>query len=419
MNERNKQKKQSGANTLLTVLMAVQCFAMGILIAECSDRVGEAGGMMFAFGISMVIISMLLSTVIHESGHLVGGLLSGYKFACFRVFALSISRGKDGKIRMGRLTTPGMGGQCLMSPPELKDGKMPFMLYHAGGFVMNLIFGVIFAAAALLLHRAPQIAGGVLGASAAARAAVSEGRVMGELTCWMMAIANIVSALTNGIPLRTNLISNDGQNMIDLRRSPDAQRRHRTDMKIAAGIWQGERLKEMPDEWFSCPSDEELRENALHAGTAMMHYSRLMDEAGENEQCMNAALSLSDRLLAEGVRLAGLHRAILRMDRAFMEMIEDTPLEFVRREKIDQWLDAPTRQVMKAMRKGITVLRIEYAQALLIEKDEEKAKKTEAKFEKMFKKYPVFTDVESERSLMNLVKRTHERRKGQEENAQE
>lgn len=413
MDGRNERKKRSFGNGLLTVFTFAQFFAAGIVMAMCADKVAPEEEMMYVFGASMMIISFLLCTVIHEAGHLLGGLLSGYKFACFRIFALSFSRKKDGKIHMGRITTPGMAGQCLMAPPELKDGEMPFRLYHAGGFVLNLIVGAAFTAAALYLGRAQYETTVVWGTEFMSRAAVSELRVMAQLSCWMMGIMNLCSALANGIPIRTSLVSNDGQNMIDLSRSDEALRRHRADMSIAAGIWQDDRLKDMPSEWFSCPSDEELRENTMHAGTAMMYYSRLMDEAGENGQKMAEAKELSDRLLSDGVQLAGLHRALLRMDRAFMEMLVDTPFELVRREQISGWLDKPTRQVMKAMKKSISVLRIEYANALLIEKDIEKAAKIKANFEKAIRKYPVLTDIESERSLMKLVEQTHERRQAQ------
>ena len=414
MNGRSEKKKQSFGNVLLTVLSFAQFFAAGIVLAMCADKVAPEDDMMFVFGAGMIIIAFLLCTVIHEGGHLLGGLLSGYKFACFRIFSLSFSRKKDGKIHMGSITTPGMGGQCLMSPPELKDGKLPFKLYHAGGFLLNLVVGVMFTAAALHLGKEQYIITVVWGMEFTSPAPVSPLRVMAELACWMMAIMNLCSALVNGIPLRTNLISNDGRNMIDLSRSADALRRHWADMKIAAGIWQDDRLKDMPEEWFAVPSDEELRENPMHAGTAVMYYSRLMDEAGENEQRMAEAKALSDRLLSDGVQLAGLHRAMLRMDRAFMEMLVDTPLEMVRREQISEWLDAPTRQIMKAMKKSITVLRIEYANALLIEKDAQKAEKVKAAFEKRLRKYPVLTDAESEKSLMKLVEQTHERRQAQE-----
>lgn len=410
MNEQNKRRKMSGGEKAMLLLGGAQGAAMGISVVQFIETMNGDFLTTLIAVIAVFFASMLLSTIIHEGGHLVGGLLSGYKFACFRIFALSIRQSKDGKVRMGIIRTPGMGGQCLMSPPELKDGKMPFRLYHAGGFLMNLLFGAVFVIAAVLLSRQTQAVGGVLGAQFGESLPISAGRAFAVMFCQVMAIANIASALLNGIPLKTNLISNDGQNMIDLSRSADALRRHHADMKIAAGIWQGERLKDMPDEWFSCPSDEELRENGMDAGTAVMYYSRLMDEAGENEQRMQQARALSDRLLSGGVQLAGLHRAVLRMDRAFMEMIEDTPLEYVRREKIAEWLDAPTRQIMKAMKKGMTVQRIEYAQALLIEKDEQKAQKIKAKFDKAARRYPVLTDVESEKSLIALVDRTHERR---------
>ena len=59
-----------------------------------------------------------------------------------------------------------------------------------------------------------------------------------------------------------------------------------------------------------------------------------------------------------------------------------------------------------------SVLRTEYAYALLCEKDTVKADKVKNQFEKCAKTYPYQNDVQSERELMEIVKKNMRRHMG-------
>ena len=89
-----------------------------------------------------VYIATLLHTIIHEGGHLVFGLLTGYKFISFRVGSFMLKK-EDKKLVFKRFTLAGTGGQCLMSPPELKNERMPYVMYNLGGALMNIVFSII------------------------------------------------------------------------------------------------------------------------------------------------------------------------------------------------------------------------------------------------------------------------------------
>ena len=56
------------------------------------------------------LISVLIQIVIHEAGHLIFGLLSGYQFCSFRILILMWIR-SEGRIRLKRLSIAGTGGQ--------------------------------------------------------------------------------------------------------------------------------------------------------------------------------------------------------------------------------------------------------------------------------------------------------------------
>jgi hypothetical protein len=59
---------------------------------------------------------------------------------------------------------------------------------------------------------------------------------------------------------------------------------------------------------------------------------------------------------------------------------------------------------MKQMRKFPSVIRTEYAYALLYEKDASKAERIEAQFAKCAKHHPYPSDIESERELLQIVR---------------
>ena len=74
------------------------------------------GSMVALTAIVAFVVFEILLVIIHEAGHLVCGLRSGYKFVSFRMMNLTFIR-VDGKIRIKRYSIAGTGGQCLLLPP--------------------------------------------------------------------------------------------------------------------------------------------------------------------------------------------------------------------------------------------------------------------------------------------------------------
>ena len=71
----------------------------------------------FAGSIVCTLVAFILQIVLHEGGHLLFGLLSGYRFVSFRIFNWTLIR-QEGKFRLKRFGIAGPGGQCLMLPPD-------------------------------------------------------------------------------------------------------------------------------------------------------------------------------------------------------------------------------------------------------------------------------------------------------------
>ena len=89
------------------------------------------------------IVSTILHIIIHEGGHLLGGLLTGYKFVSFRVMDLKLEKSESGGFKFRWQHVAGTGGQCLMRPPRYQSQHFPFRLYLAGGFLANILTSVL------------------------------------------------------------------------------------------------------------------------------------------------------------------------------------------------------------------------------------------------------------------------------------
>lgn len=125
------------------VLMMLVGAAAGYLEAELLLPRGDGRSLserLLELGCSLIAIggAVWLQTILHEAGHLVFGLASGYRFVSFRIGSLMWQK-DGGKLRFCRFQLAGTGGQCLMAPPDLTNGKMPCKLYNLGGALMNLI----------------------------------------------------------------------------------------------------------------------------------------------------------------------------------------------------------------------------------------------------------------------------------------
>ena len=315
-----------------------------------------------------------LNVIVHEAGHLVFGLLTGYKFSSFRIFNRLWMRDANGKMRVKRYRLPGTAGQCLMEPPELVNGQMPTMLYNFGGVILNLVFsalclGIWFVLAKVCGYR-------------------------GIVTMFLMtnAVYGVYSALVNGIPLHLGMIDNDGMNALSLRRNPRAVRASWIMKKYMAMQVRGEGIMDVPEEWLEMPSDEELK-NSYTAWPSGLIADRLMTEHRFEE-----AASLMDHLLEGKNALVELTKMGLRIDRIFCEcMCGRDP------EKFSELRTKKLLKYMKATKDKPSTISAEYAYALLVEKDADKACKLKAQYERVAKKYPYADILRIGRELMQLA----------------
>ena len=374
MNEVKKKKKivwQQYIGMAFMVLIGAMCgFIMVWYIDKSSADTPLYQEILSLVGLFLgMYVALFFHMIVHEAGHLVFGLMTGYKFCSFRVASFMWLK-ENGKLKFKRLTLAGTGGQCLMTPPDMKDGKIPLVLYNLGGSFINIIIGALFLVGYLIFSDIPFLSPILL----------------------IFAVVGFMTAMMNGIPMRMGTVDNDGYNAFALSRNKEAVAAFWVQLKVAEQSSKGVRLKDMPDEWFTVPTDEAMK-NSMVAVRGVFTCNRLMDEEKFEE-----ADALMAHLLEIESGIVGLHHDLLMCDRIYVELIGEN-----RSEVIENMMTKGQKKFMKAMKRFPSVLRTQYVLALLSEKDAAKAEAIKNEFEKVAKTYPYAQDIESEKNLMRIA----------------
>lgn len=372
--KKQEKAKNHGNLFMLLCLMLTGAVCGVVVMAYIDDAFGNSlpvGEILFHLAVAFIgiYIAIFLQIVMHESGHLIAGLLTGYTFSSFRFGNLMWVKDNE-TIKFRKLSLAGTGGQCLMNPPDMVDGKIPFVFYNLGGSFMNLLTIPVCAVLFFLFSKVPFL----------------------SLFLLMMCIVGFAYALMNGIPMKLGMVNNDGYNTKDLSKSPEALKSFWVQMKVMEQISKGVRLKDMPNEWFYLPDKDEMK-NSMTAVMAVFYANKLMDG-----QIFTDAAALIDKLLAAESGIVGLHRNLLICDRLFCELMNEKNSEV-----IDKLYSKEQMKFMKQMRKFPSVIRTEYAYALLYKNDADKAAQIKEQFEKCAKAHPYASDIESERELLEIA----------------
>ena len=341
-------------------------FCIGLLLNDLTDIYRELPfPLPLVITMVYVLIAIYAQLILHEAGHLICGLISGYRFSSFRVGSLMLF--KDGnRLKLKTLSIAGTGGQCLMLPPQSEDGRAPFQLYFLGGALANFITSVVLALLYFFTSRASFLSP-LLSA---------------------LAIIGLAIGLMNAIPLRLAMLDNDGNTLRSLKKDPQAVLAFFQMMQIHGRIAAGDRLKDMPEDWFQTPVSADTT-NTLIATIEVYRCNRLLDE----QRFADTAQSIR-ALFASNAAIAGIHRGLLVCDLAYCALMTDQESEAT------TLLDAQQLKFMKSMKRFPSVLRTQYAVAILRDQDAEKAASIQTAFDRMAVRYPYASDITSEQDLM-------------------
>lgn len=371
------QKPQKKINWIQWVAMPIYLLIgglIGVLMIQTMDTAslnGATDGQVMLIWLALVvgiIALFFLEIILHEAGHLIFGLLTGYRFVSFRIGSLILIKNEQG-LRLRKLRIGGTGGQCLMDPPPMVDGKMPCVLYNLGGCIVNLLTAALCFGLSFLVDEATP----------------------GYTLLVMAAAIGLAFTLLNGLPLPGE-IANDGRNAMELGKNPEALNAFRIQMVMNKLSSEGVRLKDMPGEYFVWP-ERESRGNVMVASIAVFCANRLLDEH-HFEEC---AARIDEMLADDLTKLPGMYRKLLINDRIYLHLLSGET------DTARQLMDKEQLRFIKVMKGQPPIHRTEYAYALVAEQDAEKAEKALEGFEKMAKAYPHEQEIASERELIALV----------------
>lgn len=236
---------------VMIVLFTDQTFS------EFIENMQSTAGTEILLSAAVAMVSFLISVVIlipvHEGGHLVCGLLTGYKFVSFRIFNLTFIK-VNNRLKVKKFSVAGTGGQCLLLPPDMETAKVPAAWYNAGGVLANIIV-LLLVLPLFTLNMHPFLI---------------------EAIC-IFCITDAILILANGIPMKLGGISNDGYNCIFINRNLQSKQAMLCQLRSNALIQEGVRPKDMPREWFEYNAPIDYT-NPLEVSIPLMHASRLVDE---------------------------------------------------------------------------------------------------------------------------------------------
>ena len=371
-----KKKNQNWVMFFMFTLIGAVCGIVGMI---CLEKIigedAELGQILCSLtGIMLIMyFSMFVQIIIHELGHLVFGLLTGYQFISFRIGSLMFVK-KERKIKLKKFSLAGTGGQCLMMPPEMKNGVMPYRLYNLGGVIFNLIFGGLGVILCLLL----------------------KDNLLLQLFFIIFAIIGFAFAIINGLPIHAD-VDNDGSNVCSLGKKPEALRSFWIQLQMNALITKEVRIKDMPNEWFQIPSEEVMRNNALCAAVGVFACNYAIDQKD-----IKRAGAIAEELLKREIGLNFLYKELLISELCFCELMGEK-----RTEVLNQLETKDFKRFAKSMATQPSLLRMQYAYELLEKQDEKAAEKKLEQFEKVAKNYPHACEIESERELIEEVQKKY------------
>lgn len=358
-------KKTKTLDKVLTalgyVINVVPFIALGMYSANSVNTLfpeDNTGAELLTLGglILLGLVFIFLHTIIHEGGHLLCGLMTGWKFVSFRIGCFTLVK-QDNKLKFKKTTVVGTGGQCLMSPPLCKPSECPFFLYLLGGGAVNILTGAV----ALLIG------------------SFTVG--LPSIILNIFAIVGFGLGVMNLFPAKMGGTMNDGyQIFIELPKNPKSKTAQYLLLAANALLTESESAADMPE--------------AVRNEIMSFDYSDLSDTATTNLLLYKAAI-LFERGCYEEIReiyqriadsdvTLDLFKKEARCELLYLEIMGDC-----NPEKIEKLADKKQLEYIKLTALYPSRKRLMYAYYLIYKKDEAMAEKEYEALLKVAETHPV------------------------------
>jgi len=300
--------------SIIFILFLIICSAIGFFlgiyaaktIPDLSFKFTKVTLIKSLLFLGFYFVFLFVHIIIHELGHLIFGLFTGYKFVSFRIGKYLIKKEKD-KLIIKRFKLPGTAGQCLMIPPYIKDGKLPYVLYNLGGSLLNVLTAAIFAILAIVFINKQIL-------------------TMWTITAAIFSFSGFLIGMLNIIPLNMG-IPNDGYNALSIWRdnSKNSLKSMYYQLVIHGQISEGIEVKELDIEEFRLDEKVDLV-NPLNTSILFFeHYYYLA------KHDYDKAKKVLEKLIPYEDEISTIFKNELNTERTFLELIGDCDKELIDR----------------------------------------------------------------------------------------
>ena len=339
---------------IVLIVLSIICGWLGYSYINQFSNQASGGGLLIVWVIVVTIVAavvgFILNVILHEAGHLIFGLLTGYGLVFFSALGLTTMK-ENGKLVVKKYSIAGTAGGCMLSPPDMKNGTYPYKLCISGGFLVDFILCAVFL---ILFYNSAETAG-----------------------LWARAflVIGIVSALLgllNFIP--HNVVApDDGYIFFNLGKEENAtmHKGYWTCFKIQALLAEGSRPREIPTELFDWVDTDNINDPLTYE-TAYYHYKYLLDQ-----QKFSDAKTLLQTLWDDTNNIPEVQKLACQCELLFHELIGDR-----RQEEIDRLYSEGLKKYIKAAEAELNVQRLMYTYARLYLKNADEAAKQMELFNK-------------------------------------
>jgi len=345
---------------------------LGIILFASIHKFGFSLSAFFTTAATIVLLvtsyylSIASAVIVHEFGHLIFGLLTGYKFAAIG-FAHHLFLRRDGRMRRFVYKLPGALGFCAMEVPDMKDGSFPFALYLLGGVLCNTFFALICIFAFV--------------------SGIGSGILFFPHAFLLFAFVNAYLAIVSILPIKTKFLNTDGKQLFDLLKHKNIRKSFWACEKISAAQYRGVKFEDIPSEWFNETDDTQ---SVYAASIRAVRFLARTETDEPKEVC-----ALIEKELSENHALSGRSKALLICMRIYYESIGERDAGTLKKLITQTQID-----FMKRMKNMPSAIQTEYAYTLLVEKDVREASRIKARLEKISKKYPFPAEIDTAKKLI-------------------
>lgn len=350
---------------ILFLGMGLFGFSLGYLMDVQAIQAGPYGLYFLAVLFISLYLGLLLTVVIHEAGHLILGLASGYRFVSFRIASWILIKNKQNHFDIKRYSLPGTLGQCLLDPPGHYGDPFPYKAYLLGGVLANGLTACLFLTLIIRGHLSGYPA----------------------LVAYILAGINLFLGVTNAYPFKNSDTTTDGVILQQLRKAPELSKYLWAQLKINALFQSGQRLKEIPQDYFVANDD-----HPLASIIRVFDNNRLMDEGRYQEA------NAHRQALRQDPQLPAIYKSLLALDQVFFNLVQDQA-----QADLSLLEDPQVKQIKSAMKKLPSMLRLDYALALLKDQDPTQAAQIKQQFDQALRQHPSQGEISLEQDLLALV----------------